>query len=92
MSTLDQHIAARRDPDLLARVIAAAEIAGIPQPQAWAESNIGAVVAADVGGTTIADVHAYAVATYEPAPRPGADATKVTDEQIIAAVDALTPA
>lgn len=92
MPSLDQHIAARRDPDLLARIVAAAERAGLAQPQAWAETHAGAIVAADVAGSTLADVHAYAVATYAPAPRPGEDATKVTDDQIIAAVQAVATA
>lgn len=90
MATLDQHIAARRDTDLLARVIAAAEKADVPNPQGWAEANMGRIVAADAGGTTLADVHAYAVSTYAPPPAPGANPEVVTDDQIIAAVAAAS--
>jgi len=90
MATLAQHTAARNDNDLLSRLIAAAEQAGIDSPQAWAEANRGALVAAKIDGdTTVADVHAYAVATYEPTPRPGENPAAVTDAQIIEAVEAV---
>lgn len=89
MATIAEHIAARNDNDLLQRLIAAAERAGIPSPQAWAEMNRGAIVAADIGDTTLSDVHAFAVASYEPTPRPGEDDTKITDPQVEAAVTAM---
>lgn len=86
MATIAEHIAARNDNDLLQRFIAAAERAGIESAQYWAEANRGALVKADLGETTVADVHAYAVSQYEPTPRPGEDPTLVTDAQIEAAV------
>lgn len=86
MATLAEHIAARNDVDLLARFVAAAEVAGIDNPQGWAEQHRGELVAAPIDGTTCADVHAYAVATYQPTPRPGANPAAVTDDQIKAAV------
>lgn len=89
MATLAQHIEARNDDDLLARFVAAAEQNGVPFPQNWVGQNIGSLVAAEIGDTTVADVHAYAVASYEPTPRPGADASKVTDSQVISAVEAI---
>ena len=89
MATIAEHIAARNDLDLLARLVAAAERAGITNPQAWAEANRGRLVAADLGETTVADVHAYAVANYTPTPRPGEDPAAVTDAQIEAAVAAV---
>lgn len=92
MSTLAEHIAARNDSDLLARIVAAAEKAGIASPQVWAETNRGAIVSVDVGDTTLADVHAYAVATYEPTPRPGQNPAAVTDAQIAKAVEAVRTA
>src|SRR5699024_9736821 len=73
MATIAEHIAARNDLDLLARLVAAAERAGIDNAQAWAEIHRGALVSTDIGDTTVADVHAYAVASYEPTPRPGED-------------------
>lgn len=90
MATIAEHMAARNDNDLLQRLVAAAERAGIPSPQAWAEANRGAIVATQIGETTLADVHAYAVASYEPTPRPGADASKITDPQVEAAVAAVS--
>ena len=75
--------------DLLARFIAAAEVTGIDNPQGWAEQHRGDLVSAKVGDTTCSDVHAYAVATYKPTPRPGANPAAVTDNQIMAAVKAV---
>lgn len=91
MATTAQHNAARNDNDLLARLIAAAEKSGVANAQQQVEANRGRLVAADIGGTTLADVHAYAVASYEPTPRPGDDATKITDEQLDGAVAILLP-
>lgn len=89
MATLAQHTAARNDNDLLTRLIAAAEQAGIPNAQQWAEQHRGALVSTQIGDTTIADVHAYAVATYNPTPRPGENPAAVTDAQIAQAVQAV---
>lgn len=87
MATLNEHITARNDADLLARFVAAAEMAGIDNPQGWAEQHRGELVAARVDDDhTVSDVHAYAVATYKPTPRPGANPAAVTDNQIMAAV------
>ena len=90
MATSAQHIAARNDSDLLARFIAVAEQLDIPNAQAWVEQNRGRLVATDIEGTTIADVHAYAVATYVPTPRPGENPAAVTDGQLGNAIEALT--
>ena len=90
MATLAQHIAARNDADLLARFVAAAEVTGIDNPQGWAEQHRGELVAADIGGTSVSDVHAYAVAQYQPTPRPGSDPARITDDQIVAAVKAVS--
>lgn len=92
MATLAEHIAARNDADLLARFVAAAEMAGIDNPQGWAEAHRGEIVCAKIGDTTVSDVHAYAVATYQPTSRPGANPAAVTDQQIIAAVNAVREA
>lgn len=89
MATSAQHIAARNDTDLMARFIAVAEKANVPNAQAWVETNRGRLVSTSVDGTTIADVHAYAVATYEPVPRPGENPAAVTDTQLAEAVTAL---
>lgn len=92
MATTADHIAARRDADLTARLVAAAEQAGVPSAQHWVEANLGLLLAVDIGDTTIADVHAFAVGQYQPTPRPGEDPARITDTHLAAAVDALTPA
>ena len=90
MATLAEHITARNDADLLARFVAAAEMAGLDNPQGWAEQHRGELVSAKVDDDhTVSDVHAYAVATYQPTPRPGANPAAVTDNQIMAAVKAV---
>ena len=93
MATLNEHISARNDADLLARFVAAVEVAGIDNPQGWAEAHRGELVAAKVDDdNTVSDVHAYAVATYQPTPRPGANPAAVTDPQIMAAVQKVREA
>ena len=89
MANTAEHLAARNDNDLLQRFIAVAEQKGVPNAQAWAESNRGRLVAVDIDGTSVATVHAYAVATYTPTPRPGVNPAGVTDTHLAAAVDAL---
>lgn len=93
MATIKQHIDARNDNDLHARLVAAAEQEGIDMPENWVGLNIGRLVSRQVevnGETTaLADVHAYAVQTYTPTPRPGEDDTKITDDAIKAAVTAV---
>lgn len=92
MATLAEHIAARKDDDLLDRLVAAAERAGVPSPRVWVEQRLGELVAVDVGETSLATLYAYAVATYEPTPRPGEDATKITDEHVRLAVEGVKTA
>lgn len=86
MATIAEHIAARNDADLRERFVAAAERAGIDAPAHWVDSLMGRLVDTDIGETSVGDVHAYAVATYEPTPRPGQNPAAVTDPQIEAAV------
>ena len=82
--------AAAADPDLMARITAAAAEAGVTNPQAWAQMNALRVASEPItsDGDTVASVHAYAVATYNPPPRPGANPAAVTDAYIRAAVAA----
>lgn len=89
MATTAQHIAARNDADLAQRLTAVAEQAGIANADQWVQYNRGRLVAEPIEGTTLADVHAYAVGTYVPTPRPGEDSTKITDVLLREAVDAL---
>ena len=79
---------ASRDEDLLDRLISAAAVAGIPQPQVWVQTHARQLATAPVNGAgdTVASVYAYAVATYSPTPRPGANPATVTDQFLSAAV------
>lgn len=94
MATTNQHTAAREDPDLVRRFRATAEQLNVPNPHAWVEANIGRLIVVDIDSATpgvqnIADVHAYAVASYVPTPRPGADEAKILDTQLTKAVESL---
>ena len=82
--------AAAADPDLLDRITAAAAAAGVMNPQAWAQMNALRVASEPItsDGNTVASVYAYAVATYDPPPTPGANPAVVTDAYIRAAVAA----
>ena len=82
--------AAAADPDLLDRITAAAAAAGVTNPQAWAQMNALRVASEPItsDGYTVASVYAYAVATYDPPPTPGANPAAVTDAYIRAAVAA----
>lgn len=92
MASTTQHIVARGDADLLQRLIAAAEQAGIPSADRWVQQNMGALISAPVqDAQTIADVHAYASAVRAQAvaalpPLPGADPAAVTDAHLAAAI------
>ncbi|WP_210651352.1 hypothetical protein [Nocardioides sp. SYSU D00065] len=99
MPTIAQHIAARDDRDLQQRLVAAAEMSGVPAPARWVAEHSGALActpieAPDGSTTTIADVHAYAAAVYadklaDLGPLPGANAAAVTDDHLKAAVAAV---
>lgn len=90
MSTIAEHIAARNDTDLQQRLIAAAEMHGVADPARWVTENLGALVCANIDGTTLADVHAFAVVDKgEPPLSAGADPAFVTDDQVKAAVSAI---
>ena len=96
MATTAQHITARSDTDLLARLIAASEQAGISNAQQAVEQNLGLLIAAPVAeGQCIADVHAYATTVRQEAlaavpPAPGANPSAVTDAHLASAVATLT--
>lgn len=90
MPTIAQHITARDDANLHVRLVAAAEMAGIPAAAQWVAENAGVLVCTQIGDTTIADVHAYAVSQQAPPPLPpGADPAFITDAQLKAAVCAV---
>lgn len=91
-ATLAQHMAARADNALRQRLIAAAEQAHIQNAPAWVDANIGNLVSADLSGSSLADVYAYADSQINmPAipMGPGEDPTYVTDALVRDAVDAV---
>ena len=93
--TTAQHIAARDDIDLVARLIAAAEQAHIPNPDSFVRTNVGKLISTQIGdGSTITAVHAYASTVYQQAvaalpPKPGANPAAVTDTQLTQAIQAV---
>lgn len=91
--TTAQHIAARADKDLEARLVASAEQAGIPQAETFVQLNMGILVATRLNeaGDTITATHAYASGVRQSAldalpPLPGINPAAVTDEQLASAV------
>lgn len=94
-ASLAAHIAATHDEDLVQRLIAAAQQAGVAQPETWVRANIGRLVAAPVAddGSTVSSVLEYARAQYHG--RPGENPDWVRDDHLRAAVTAVntpTPA
>ena len=90
-TTLRNITDAAADADLIARMTSAAAASGIPNPDAWVTTNARRVVAEPVtgAGDTVASVYAYAVATYDPPPRPGVNEAGATDQFIRDAVAAV---
>ena len=92
--TTAQHIAARNDQDLRDRLVAVAEQAQVPNAASFVDQNLGKLVSADIGGTTVTAVHAYASQVYQDAvaalpPKPGLNPAAVTDAQLADAVTAV---
>lgn len=96
MTTLAEFTAAATDPELRARLVAAAQEAGIPNAEYWVDANRGSLTRASVGdpgnaAATVASVYAYAWNVYrETLPqKPGANPGAVTDDHIRHAVDTV---
>lgn len=91
MVTLSEFTAAAADPDLRARLVAAAQEAGIRNAEQWVDANRGDLTRAEVGeGTsTVASVYAYALGEFKRIvpPRPGENPGAVTDNHIRHAVE-----
>ena len=97
VTTTAMHIAARSDQDLLERLIAAAEMQGIPSAAGWVQQNIGTLISTPLteGEDTIASIFDYAKGSYEAAvaalpPKPGANPAAVTDVYLAQAITELT--
>ena len=83
-------VAAAQDSDLIERLAAVAAMVGVEgDPRQWAATHALRLVSEPVGDSTVAAVYEYAVATYQPTPRPGADTTKVLDTHLVAAVEGV---
>ena len=91
MPTIAQVQTALNDEDLRARILIAAGMTG--RDPGSVQANLTRLLAAPVttDGDTLATVHDYAVATYQPIPRPGANPAAVTDTMILAALDEIMP-
>ena len=83
-------VAVAQDSDLIERLAAVAAQVGVEgDPRQWAAAHALRLVSEPVGDSTVAAVYEYAVATYQPTPRPGADTTKVLDAHLVAAVEGV---
>lgn len=93
--TTAQHIAARDDEDLRARLIAVAEQAHIPNAEQFVMMNLGTLISTELQpGTTITSVHAYAAEQYRQAvealpPKPGINPATVTDSQLTSVISSV---
>lgn len=93
MASTAHHIAASSDPDLLARLVAAAQQDHVPNASAWVQANMGMLLSTPVeGNQTIADVRAYAADIRDQAvaalpPAPGMNPAAVTDPQLHTAIE-----
>ena len=84
-------IAASRDSDLLARMVALGATIGLTQADVEANRTKLAAAPVDDSGSTIASVYEYAEATYKPTPRPGENPAAVTDAHILHALGTIQP-
>ena len=90
MTSTTAIVAAAQDSDLIERLAAVAAQVGVEgDPRQWAAAHALRLVSEPVGDSTVAAVYEYAVATYQPTPRPGADTTKVLDAHLVAAVEGV---
>lgn len=87
-------IAASRDTDLLDRLVALGATMDPPLSQGEIEAARVRLASAPVDGdgSTVASVHEWATASYKPTPRPGADASKITDAHLLHALGTIKPA
>lgn len=95
MATTADHIAARNDPDLLARFVAKAEQLGIRNASQWVQDRMGTLVTQTAEGTqVITDVYAYASNVRKEylagtPQRPGENLGAVTDAHLTTAIQTL---
>lgn len=98
MASTAQHIEARADQDLMARLAASAEMQGVPSAMGWVQSHIGELLIVPVDGSqTIVDMHAYASDVRKQAvaalpPEPGINPGAVTDAHLSTAIESVLTA
>lgn len=96
MTSTNDYIAAQGDPDLLARFIAAAQMAGISGASNWVSTHYSELLNFHVSqDQTVADVYAYAKAVREQAVAalplaPGENMAAVTDAYLASAIAAVS--
>ena len=93
MASTAEHIAARGDNDLFARLVAAAEMQDIPNASAWVQQNMGRLISTPVqDGQNITDVYSYAANVRKEyladdrAMSPGLNPGAVTDAHMLTAL------
>ena len=91
MPTSASLIAAARDADLTARIIALGRAARHTEQDVRDAIPVLVGKPADNATATIASVYEYTVATYDPTPRPGENPAAVTDEHIMHALGQMFP-
>lgn len=99
MTTTAEHIAARDDQDIQARLIATAEMMGVENARTWVTQHLATLVAEPVivngESTSITATYAYAAAVREEyladsrALPPGENPGAVTDPILAAAVESV---
>jgi hypothetical protein len=96
MATTSEHIAARSDTDLFARLVAAAEMQGIPNASAWVQQSMGTLLSTPIeDGKNITDIYAYAYNVRKEylgddrALPPGQNLGAVTDAHMATAITSL---
>lgn len=93
--TTEQYIAAKHDNDLLARLIAKAELMKIEHPADWVQTNLIPLMQTQIAAdNTIVTVYAYAKESRESyiaatPPAPGANLGAVTDVHLETAINAV---
>ena len=95
MATTADHLAARSDPDLLARFVARAEQLGVERASDWVQARMGRLITSAVArDQTVTDVYAYTANVRKEylantPERPGANLGAVTDSHLETAIQAL---
>jgi hypothetical protein len=89
-------IACTTDPDLVRRLQASAQMAGVPNADAWVLANLPALCLHAGPAGVIVDAYAYARDVRDQhvaatPPPPGVNPAAVTDAMLAESVDALRP-